>query len=372
MSYQYRPVVLLILDGWGVAPDTQGNAVTRARLPHFLNYIKHYPVMTLHASGVEVGLTFGEMGNSEVGHLNLGAGRVYYQTLPRINQDILNGNFFKNQSFIDAVDQAKKNRSKLHLIGLVSSGNVHASKDHLYALLELCQKEGLSNQVFVHVILDGRDSPYNSGEVFVKELQRDLKKMKIGKIASLSGRYYAMDRDNRWDRTEKAYRAIVEGKAERTAEDPLKAVQESYAEENFDEEFVPTVMVKNNKPLGVIQEKDAAIFFNFRPDRARQLTQACVLPGFSKFERPYFKNLFFVTMTEYDKDLPAVVAYPSRVIHNCLAEVVSKAGKKQLHVGETEKYAHVTYFLNGTVEEPFLGEDRILIPSPRVSMLALS
>ncbi len=367
----YKPTVLIICDGWGVAPDSEGNAIARSETPNFDKLVHNYPVMTLHASGNEVGLMFGEMGNSEVGHLNIGAGRIYYQTLPRINKEISDGTFFSNQALVSAAKKAKENKSNLHLIGLVSAGNVHASLEHLFALLELCKKEGLSgNQVFIHAILDGRDTVFNSGKEFVKQLQDKIKQVKVGQIATLSGRYYAMDRDNRWDRVEKAYRTIAEGKAERTAEDPLRAIDESYENKNYDEEFIPTVITKKGVPLTTIKNDDAVIFFNFRPDRARELTKALILPGFDKFERPYFKDLYFVTMTEYEKDLPVVVALPPVIVRNSLAEVVSKAGLKQFHVAETEKYAHITFFLNGTTEEPFPGEQRALVPSPRVSSYA--
>jgi len=367
MPYKYKPTALIILDGWGVAPDTEGNAITRAKLPNFKKYLKNYPTMTLSASGVEVGLKFGEMGSSEVGHLNIGAGRVCSQTLPRINEDIENGSFVKNQAFLGAMDRVKKNHSNLHLIGLVSNGDVHSSIDHLYALLELAKKMGLSKQVFVHAILDGRDSPYNSGKIFIGELTAKMSALKTGKIASISGRYYAMDRDNHWDRIEKAYRAMTEGRAERTATDPIQIIDESYAQNNFDEEFLPVVIQKDGKPVAVINKEDSVIFFNYRPDRARQLTKAFVLPGFDKFEWEYKKGLYFVSMVEYEKDLPTVVAYPPIIMTNCLAEVVSRAGLRQLHMAETEKYAHVTFFLNGTVENPFPLEERMIVPSPKVS-----
>jgi 2,3-bisphosphoglycerate-independent phosphoglycerate mutase len=365
----YRPVVLTIFDGWGVAPDSDGNAITQARTPNFLSYVKNYPVMTLYAAGNEVGINQGEMGNSEVGHLNIGAGRVYYQSCPRINQAISSEEFFTNTAFVEAANHVKKNKSKLHLVGLIGSGNVHASGAHLEALLAFCKKQGLGKEVFVHAILDGRDCVYNSGLSFVQELEKRMAELKVGAIATLSGRYYAMDRDNRWDRIEKSYRAMAEG-AGPTAESAEEALRASYSEKRYDEEFVPTVMVHGGKPIATVAEGDAVIYFNFRPDRARELTHSFVLPGFEKFERTYIKNLFFVTMTEYEKDLPVVVAYPPIIVTNCLAEVVSKAGLKQLHVAETEKYAHITFFLNGAVESPFPGEDRVLIPSPQVSSYA--
>ncbi len=364
---KYKPVVLVIMDGWGVAPNADGNAIIKAQTPNFIKFLKNYPTMTIHASGSEVGLMFGEMGNSEVGHLNIGAGRVYYQSCPRINQEIDSGAFFKNPALLSAIAKVKANKSKLHLVGLVSSGNVHASNAHLYALLELCKKEKLTKNVFIHAILDGRDALYNSGKEFILELQEKISELKVGKIASLSGRYFAMDRDNRWDRCEKAYRAIAEGKADRYAEDPIKAIDDAYAEKNYDEEFIPTVLTSKDKPLATVANGDAVIFFNFRPDRARELAQAFVVPSFNKFPKEYLKDLFFVTMTEYEKELPTVVAFTPVVVHNCLAEVISKVGLKQMHVAETEKYAHVTFFLNGTTEEPFAREDRLLIPSAKVS-----
>ncbi|MBI2038005.1 MAG: 2,3-bisphosphoglycerate-independent phosphoglycerate mutase [Candidatus Magasanikbacteria bacterium] len=363
----YKPVVLIIMDGWGIAPHVDGNAITKADTPNLNKFLKNYPTMTIHASGNEVGLMFGEMGNSEVGHLNIGAGRVYYQSCPRINRAIDDSSFFEIPAFLQALERVKQNNSSLHLVGLVSSGNVHSSNQHLYALLELCKKQKLTKNVFIHAVLDGRDALYNSGKEFISELQQKISEIKVGKIATLSGRYFAMDRDNRWDRCEKAYRAIAEGKADRYAEDPIKVIDESYAQKNYDEEFVPTVLTSKNKPVATIAKDDAVIFFNFRPDRARELAEAFAVPSFNKFSKEYLKDLLVVTMTEYEKDLPVAVAFAPVVVHNSLAEVISKAGLKQIHVAETEKYAHVTFFLNGTVEAPFPGEDRLLIPSARVA-----
>ncbi len=367
MDKKYKPVVLAILDGWGVAPDAEGNAITRSNLPNYKNFLSSYPAMTIYTSGNEVGLSFGEMGNSEVGHLNIGAGRVYYQTLPRVNKEIADGSFDKNQALLSAFERVKKNKSDLHLIGLVSNGNVHSSDEHLFALLKLCKDQGFSKNVFIHVVLDGRDCAFNSGRFFVERLTQKMTELGVGQIANLSGRYYAMDRDNHWDRCEKAYLAMASGQAEKSGEDPLALIDQAYEAKNYDEEFVPTVITKDGKPVGIIKEKDAVIFFNYRPDRARQLTKAFVLPGFNKFDRKYLNGLHFVTMTEYEKELPVIVAYPPLVIHNSLAETVSKAGKKQYHIAETEKYAHVTFFLNGTIEDPFPGEDRMIVPSPQVA-----
>lgn len=372
MSNKYRPVVLTILDGWGVAPDKDGNGIAKANLPNINNFLKNYPAMTLSASGSEVGLSFGEMGNSEVGHLNLGAGRVYYQTLPRINIEIANGLFKQNKVFLEAMQHAKDNNGDLHLVGLVSNGNVHASIDHLFALLDLCAENKIAKRTFVHAFLDGRDSIYNSGAYFIGELLKKIKAVSAGGLATLSGRYYAMDRDNHWDRCEKVWRAMVLGEAERKGDDPLKIIESAYAEKNYDEEFLPTVITKKDQPTAVVKNGDAVIFFNYRPDRARELTKAFVLPGFNKFAGQYFDNLYFATMVEYEKDLPAVVAYPPVVVRNSLSEVVSRAGLKQLHIAETEKYAHITFFFNGTVENPFPGEDRIIIPSPKVSSYDLA
>ncbi len=361
-----KPLVLAILDGWGVAPPSEGNAIMHAKTPAMDSFLREYPCMTLFASGAEVGLSFGEMGNSEVGHLNIGAGRVYYQTLPRIDHAIVDRTFHTNSAFVQAAEHVKKNNSRLHLIGLVSHGNVHASQDHLHELLAFAKQQDL-DEVYIHAILDGRDASRDSGATFIEELQGVMKKHKVGEIATLCGRYYAMDRDNRWDRIEKAYLAMAQGIGQAYAKDPLDAITESYKNNVFDEEFLPTVIGKEGKPTTVIADGDAVIFFNFRPDRARQLTKAFVLPAFEKFERHYIENLFFVTMTEYEKETPVVVAYPPNVVVNSLAEVVSKAGLKQFHIAETEKYAHITFFLNGTIEDEFPKEDRAIIPSPQVA-----
>ena len=360
------PAVLLILDGWGVAPESPGNAIALANTPVFDDLVRRYPAMTLRSSGEEVGLSWGEMGNSEVGHLTIGAGRVYYQTLPRIDHDIASGAFFERPAFLHAIEHVKKNNSKLHLIGLTSSGRVHGMDTHCHALLDLAKRQGLDH-VFVHAILDGRDTLYNAGIDFVTTLTQKMEEMGVGKIASLSGRFFAMDRDNRWDRVEKAYNAMVKGEAEGQAEDPIEAIRASYAKEVYDEQFIPTVITKDGVPVAMIGTGDAVIFFNFRPDRARQLAKAFVLPEFDAFKRQSVADLLFVTMAEYEAGLPVEVAYPKEVISHTLAEVISQAGLKQFHLAETEKYAHVTFFLNGTHEEPFPGEERAIIPSPKVA-----
>ncbi|OGH66565.1 MAG: phosphoglycerate mutase (2,3-diphosphoglycerate-independent) [Candidatus Magasanikbacteria bacterium RIFCSPHIGHO2_02_FULL_41_13] len=366
-----KPLVLAILDGFGVAPDSEGNAITRATTPNWNRFIREYPVMTLMASGSEVGLSFGEMGNSEVGHLNIGAGRVYYQTFPLINKSIQDGSFFENTAFVQAAEHAKSGDKPLHLLGLVSPGNVHASQDHLYALLEFCKRQDL-RKVYVHVILDGRDTIFNAGIDFVRLLDAKIGELGLGKIATVSGRYYAMDRDNRWERIQKAYIAMTDGRADVYAPDAVSAVEASYAKKVYDEEFIPTVIGTEGNPTAKIENGDSVIFFNFRPDRARQLAQAFVVPGFSKFDRVYMKDMFFVTMAEYEKELPVTVAFPPQIVSNCLAEVISRAGLKQFHIAETEKYAHVTFFLNGTREEAFPGEDRKIIPSPKVASYDLA
>ncbi|RJQ30532.1 2,3-bisphosphoglycerate-independent phosphoglycerate mutase [Candidatus Parcubacteria bacterium] len=365
MQKTKQPVTLVVLDGWGIAPPSEGNAVSEAKTPVMDKLIATYPTMALQAAGEAVGLSWGEMGNSEVGHLNLGSGKIIYQSLPRINKEIAEGTFFKNPVFLQAAKIVNKNKSSLHLIGMVSNGGVHSHQDHLYALLELCKRNKIKN-VFIHAILDGRDSKKDGSKFFLEQLNEKIKETGTGVIASLCGRFYAMDRNNNWDRTEKAYRAMAEGAAENKAEDALAAVDESYKKGIYDEEFLPTVIVKNGKPEAVIAEKDAVIFFNFRSDRARQLTAAFVLPGFAKFSRTSLKNLFFVCMMEYEKDLPCEVVFPPQHILYPLARVLQDKNLKQVHVAETEKYAHVTFFFNGGKEDVFRGEDRILVPSPAV------
>lgn len=366
MANGINPIVLVIMDGWGVAPPSKGNGVTLAKKPVFDHLIANYPVMTLQASGEAVGLSWGEMGNSEVGHLNLGSGKIVYQTLPRINKSIESGEFLENEKFLQAVNQAKKNNSRLHLLGMVSNGGVHSHQDHLYALLDMCKNQGLKN-VFIHAILDGRDTKQDGGLEFIKALQAKMTEIGIGKIASVSGRYFAMDRDNRWDRVEKAFNAITLGQAEHKTENVEQAIEQAYSQKMYDEQFVPTVVLDGGKPVATIEDKDAVIFFNFRADRARQITTAFSVPGFDKFKKQKeYKDLLFITMTEYEKDLPVIVAYPPEDIDYPLARVLSDAGLNQLHAAETEKYAHVTFFFNGGKEDAFKNEDRILVPSPAV------
>jgi 2,3-bisphosphoglycerate-independent phosphoglycerate mutase len=369
ISDRPKPVLLVILDGWGITQPFTGNAISQASTPNFNDFIARYPAMVLSASGEAVGLPWGEHGNSEVGHLNLGLGRIVYQELPLINRAITDNSFFANQAFLKAIEHAKNNNSCLHLLGLVSNCGVHSSVDHLQALLALAKEKGLT-KVCIHAILDGRDTTFNSGINFIKELERFINEYKVGRIATVSGRFYAMDRDNRWDRIEKAYNAIVLGEGKQ-AQSAIRAIDESYSKKIYDEEFFPTVIVDNDKPVATIKENDSVIFFNFRADRAREITKSLVLPGFNKFSSwRYLKDLYFVCMTEYEKDLPVEVAFYPEIRKNSLGEVISEAGLRQLRIAETEKYAHVTYFFNGGRETRSPGEDHILIPSPRVSNYA--
>lgn len=366
-------VVLIVLDGWGVAPSGRGNAIQLARTPHFDAWVRDYQASTLHASSELVGLPWGEMGNSEAGHLNIGAGRIYYQPLPYINKAITDGSFFKNKGFLLAIHHAKKHHSNLHLMGLVSQGGIHSFLDHLLALLELCEMKKV-NTVFVHAFLDGRDTSKDQGLSCIQRIEEKMKELSIGKIASISGRYYAMDRDQHWDRTEKAFHAIAYGESPKKAIDPLKAIQSSYDAGVYDEEFEPTVMTdRKGSRIGTVEENDAMIFFNFRADRARQITKAFTLPGFEKVSRKKFwRNFLFVTMMEYELELPVEVAFQKEKINIPLAHVISDAKLKQLHVAETEKYAHVTFFFNGGIEKEFPGEDRVLIPSVHVPSFDLA
>lgn len=360
-----KPAVLLILDGVGVAPDGEGNAITKAQTPNIKKLIATYPAMTLRASGEAVGLSWGEMGNSEVGHLAIGAGRVYYQTLPRISKSIEDETFYDNEAFLDAASFVKHSGGTLHLVGLVSPGRVHSMDEHLFALLQFAKLQKLKD-VAIHAILDGRDTMYNSAVDFLTRLQGKMKETKVGRIASIGGRFYAMDRDNRWDRVQKAYDAMVLGVGP-TAEDPLEVVKQSYATEVFDEQIVPTVMVKDGKPVAMVKEGDAVIFFNFRADRMRQMAQAFTVPAFDKFQRTFVPNIFVTGMIEYEKGLPIKVAFAPERLEETLSDVIASAGLKQLHIAETEKYAHVTFFFNGTKEKPLPGEERVIIPSPHVT-----
>ena len=361
-----KPVVLVILDGWGISQPYTGNAITQADTPFINSLISEYPSITLLASGESVGLPWGEPGNSEVGHTNIGLGKILYQDLPRINKEISDNSFFQNKVLLEAVNHAKNNNSSLHLMGIVSNGCVHGSIDHLHALLVLAKEQKIKN-VYIHAILDGRDVSFNSGMNFIKGIEKSIEEYKIGAIATVAGRYYTMDRNNNWDRIEKGYLAMTAGIGNK-AESAVQAIEESYGNKIYDEEFVPTVIEKNGKPVAVIDDNDAIIFFNFRPDRARQITQAFTAEKIEKFNRQkLITNLYYACFTEYEKGLPVHIVFESDEVKNTLGDVVANAGLKQLRIAETEKYAHVTYFFNGGKEEKSSGEEHILIPSPQVS-----
>ena len=357
--------MLMILDGYGINEKTEGNAVKLANTPHLDEILSQNPNTIIHTSGKDVGLPDGQMGNSEVGHTNIGAGRIVYQDLAKITKSIEDGDFFSVPEFTKAVEKCKEHNSKLHLIGLVSDGGVHSHNRHLYGLLEMAKRKGFED-VFVHCFMDGRDTPPASGENYIIDLEEKMKEKGIGKIATISGRFYSMDRDKRWQRVELAYNAMVKGEGEK-AKSAVSAVEESYQREEFDEFIKPTVIVgANGEPVAKIEENDSVIFFNFRPDRAREITRAIVDPAFDGFERKYFKT-YFVCMTPYDETMPNVeVAFKKEEIKNTFGEYISKLGKTQLRIAETEKYAHVTFFFNGGNEKQYEGEDRILVPSPKV------
>ncbi len=359
-----KVTMLMILDGFGENSEEKGNAVKLANTPNIDKLTKQHPVTKIAASGLAVGLPEGQMGNSEVGHTNIGAGRIVYQELTRITKAIEDGNFFSNEEFINAIENCKKNNSKLHILGLVSDGGVHSHIRHLYGLLEMAKRRDFED-VYVHCFLDGRDTPPASAENYITALEEKMKEKGIGKIASISGRFYAMDRDSRWKRVEKAYDAIVNGEGNKQA-DPINAIESSYQKEVFDEFVEPTVITNGDKPVATVADGDSIIFFNFRPDRARQLTRAIVDPKFDGFETKKL-NTYFVCFTSYDETMPNVhVAFKKESIKNTLGEVICKEGGKQLRIAETEKYAHVTFFFNGGEEKQYEGEDRILVQSPKV------
>ncbi len=362
-----KPTVLMILDGYGLNEKKEANAVAMANTPVMDKLMAEYPFVKGNASGMAVGLPEGQMGNSEVGHLNMGAGRIVYQELTRITKEIQDGDFFKNEALLKAVNNCKENNSDLHLFGLLSDGGVHSHNSHMYGLLELAKKEGIQN-VYVHAFLDGRDTAPASGKGFVQEALDKMSEIGVGKIASVMGRYYAMDRDNRWDRVEKAYKAIADGEGV-TANDALTAVQNSYDKDETDEFVLPTVIMENDAPVATVKDKDSVIFYNFRPDRARELTRAFCADDFDGFERKGGrKDTTYVVFTEYDVTIPnKTVAFNKVEITNTFGEYLAKNGKTQLRTAETEKYAHVTFFFNGGVEEPNKGEERLLVKSPKVA-----
>ncbi|MFA5844299.1 MAG: 2,3-bisphosphoglycerate-independent phosphoglycerate mutase [Coriobacteriia bacterium] len=361
----HLPVAMLVLDGWGVAPAGPGNAVTLARTPVLDGLIATCPHTTLYASGLAVGLPPGQMGNSEVGHLNIGAGRVVYQELTRIDLAVSDGTLATNAVLVESFDEAVRGGRAIHFMGLLSDGGVHSHIDHLLALVRMAADRG-ARSIFVHAFLDGRDTPPESGVGYVERLEGFLAEVGVGAIATLTGRYWAMDRDKRWDRVERAWRALVSGEG-RVAESAAGALKASYAAGVTDEFVEPTIVRPGGAPATTVGDGDALVFFNFRPDRARELTRAFVDPGFDGFPRPVLPSTRFVCLTEYDPTIPAPVAFPKDFPRNVLADVLASAGLRQLHIAETEKYAHVTFFLNGGVETPKPGEERVLVPSPKVA-----
>ena len=358
-------ILLLVMDGFGINQKKEGNAIALANKPNLDRLLVDYPHTVLGASGLDVGLPEGQMGNSEVGHLNFGAGRIVYQEITRIDKAIKDGSFFENKVLLEAMNKAKENNSALHLMGLVSDGGVHSSLNHLYALLRLAKDKGVK-ELYLHAFMDGRDTSPTAGKEYIKQLLEKFREYGIGSLSTIVGRYYAMDRDKRWERVEKAYRAMVYGEGKLTSE-PVRAVKESYQEEVTDEFIKPIVVSESGNPLsGRIKENDVGIFFNFRADRARELSYVLSEKDFKEFDRGNNLTIHLVNMTQYDEKLKTPVAFPPNKLKNILPEVLSKRDLKQLRIAETEKYAHVTFFFNGGEETPFEGEDRILVHSPKV------
>ena len=361
-----KPTVLMILDGYGLNNETKGNAVAEAKKPVMDKLMAECPFVQGNASGLAVGLPDGQMGNSEVGHLNMGAGRIVYQDLTKITKAIQDGDFFENKALLAACENVKKNASALHLYGLVSDGGVHSHNSHIYGLLELAKRQGIE-KVYVHCFLDGRDTPPASGKEYVAELEARMAEIGVGEVASVMGRYYVMDRDNRWDRVEKAYRALVFGEGEKTTS-ATEGIQASYDKDVTDEFVLPTVVEKDGAPVATIKDNDSVIFFNFRPDRAREITRTFCDDAFDGFDRGERIHTTYVCFTEYDVTIPnKLVAFVKEEITNTFGEFLAANGLKQARIAETEKYAHVTFFFNGGVEEPNDGEDRILVKSPKVA-----
>ena len=360
-----NPTALIIMDGWGQSDCRVGNAVEMANTPNYDRLLEKYPHTLIAASGLDVGLPEGQMGNSEVGHLNIGAGRVIYQELTRITKSILDGDFYVNPMLLSAMHHAKLHGTKLHTWGLLSDGGVHSHIEHLKALIQMAKQEGVEN-IYVHAFMDGRDTSPTSGLSYVRELEAFMTEINYGVIATVSGRYYSMDRDKRWDRIEKSYNMLVKGEGDKS-ESALAVFERSYELGVTDEFIMPTVIVKNDEPIATVSENDAIIFFNFRPDRARELTRAIVDVEFDGFERVYFPTKY-VGFTQYDKTIENIgIAYKQQSIDNTLGQYLAKLGKTQLRIAETEKYAHVTFFFNGGIEAPNEGEDRMLVNSPKVA-----
>ena len=361
-----KPTVLMILDGYGLNKNCEHNAVCEGKTPVMDQLMSQCPYVEGQASGLAVGLPEGQMGNSEVGHLNMGAGRIVYQDLTKITKAIQDGDFFVNKALLSACENVKANDSSLHLMGLVSDGGVHSHIEHIYGLLELATRQGIE-KVYVHCFLDGRDTPPASGKEYVEQLEAKMKELGVGEVATVMGRYYAMDRDNRWDRVEKAYRALVYGEGEQAASGPA-GIQASYDKDTTDEFVLPTVVMKDGKPTATVKEKDSIIFFNFRPDRAREITRTFCDDEFTGFDRGERVKTTYVCFTEYDVTIEnKEIAFVKEEITNTFGEYLAAHGLKQARIAETEKYAHVTFFFNGGVEEPNEGEDRILVKSPKVA-----
>lgn len=362
-----KPTVLLVLDGFGLNDRKEANAIAIANTPVIDRMMEEYPYVKGYASGMAVGLPEGQMGNSEVGHINIGAGRIVYQELTRITKEIQDGTFFNNAALLAAIDNCKRHNSDLHLFGLLSDGGVHSHNTHMYGLLELAKRHGIKN-VYVHAFLDGRDTPPASGKGFIEELGEKMRMYGVGKIATVMGRYYVMDRDNRWDRVEKAYRAMVYGEGD-TAESGVVAVQNSYDKQAYDEFVIPTVVVEDGKPVATVKENDSVIFYNFRPDRAREITRAFCNDDFNGFDRGKNRmNLTYVCFSDYDITIPNKLAAFHKVsINNTFGQYLAAHNMTQLRLAETEKYAHVTFFFNAGIEVPNAGEDRILVNSPKVA-----
>jgi 2,3-bisphosphoglycerate-independent phosphoglycerate mutase len=362
-----KPLMLMILDGWGIRQDTEGNSIANAKTPYYNKLLNSYPHTLLGASGEDVGLPDGQMGNSEVGHLNIGAGRIVYQEFTRISKAIRDGDFFRNEILIEAITKCKETGKSLHLIGLLSDGGVHSHITHLYALLELAGKYGVKD-VYIHALLDGRDVPPANAKEYINALEVKCRKLELGKVATIMGRYWGMDRDKRWDRVERAYNAMVFGEGLKSAS-AIGAVTQSYEKDETDEFVQPTIIVgQGDIPVAAVKDGDSVIFFNFRPDRAREITRAFVDEDFSGFVRkPGRPKVHYVCMTQYDKTIDASIAFKPQTLTNTMGEYISKKGLKQLRIAETEKYAHVTFFFNGGVEVPNPGEERVLIPSPQVA-----
>ncbi len=359
-----KPVILIVLDGWGINPRKDGNAQLLAKTPFIDRIFNEYPHTKISTSGLLVGLPEGQMGNSEVGHLTMGAGRIVYQELTRIDREIETGEFYKNKTLLESLSAVKKGKGALHLMGLLSDGGVHSHMNHLFALIEMAKRNGVKD-LFIHAFLDGRDTPPTSGKSYIENLQAYLDKTGIGRIATIAGRYYAMDRDNRWERVERAYRTLVAGDG-RWSQVPIEAVSDAYRKGETDEFILPTVITDNNKPVAFVKDGDGIIFFNFRADRARELTRAFIEGDFKGFTRRMKPKLSsYVCLTEYDATLNLPVAFSPQSLKNIIAEVLSKKGIRQLRIAETEKYAHVTFFFNGGMEKPFPLEERVLIPSPK-------